>query len=888
MSENYYNLAPEKVIEGLDSSKEGLSGDEVEKRLEKYGFNKIERVRRFNPFLMFLSQFKDIMVIILIIGMFLSFFLGEVVDAVAIGIIILLNAVLGFVQEYKAEKAIEALQKMTSPKTLVIRDGRERRILAERLVPGDIVVLEEGENVPADARLIECFNIQTVEASLTGESSPIVKQVDSFEGDHVVSERKNMVFMGTVITKGHGKGVVVHTGMDTEFGEVAHMVQTGETKMTPLQKSMGDFSKMLALFTVILCFFLFFISFFIGNYDLNKMLLFFMSLAVAVIPEGLPAVITLTLALGVQRIAKKNGIIRNLPAAETLGSTSIICSDKTGTITKNEMTVKKIWVNDKKYDVSGSGYAPEGDFLYDDEEVNPENITVFDLLLKTGVLCNNSKLIREDGKWDIIGDPTEGCLLTAAEKAGYDLDNLNNNYLRKDEIVFDSDRKRMSTINKYGDEITAFTKGGVESVLSVCNKVMVDGSIQKLSEKKKKELLKVNNGFADDALRVLGFSYKKLDNGYDESSVEENMVFLGMMGMIDPPHEEVSEAIEECRNAGIDVIMITGDNEVTARSIGKQIGLYEEGDKVLTGSKLEKMSDEELSDIVEDIVIYARVSPKHKVRILEAIQDKDYVVAMTGDGVNDAPALKIADIGVAMGISGTDVSKEAAEMILADDNFATIVVCVREGRIIFDNIKKFIRFLLSANFGEVLTASIVFLMGFPIPFLPLQILWINLLTDGPPAIALGVDVGEEDIMKSKPRDPKKNIIKEILPYSSFAGLFAFLIAIYLFLGSYNTLGVDYARTLVVTTFVVFEMLLVFSARYRDHHYFTNFFKNKYLLGAVLLSLILHLGLVYIPFMQNIFGTVALSFYDLGRICVLCSLSMVFIEFEKVVSSKLFS
>lgn len=851
------------VLKDLKSSEKGLSSAEARARLKQYGPNEIKETGGVKWYTILLSQFINIMVLILIAAMAVSLAIGEMLDAIAIGIIILINSTVGFIQEYKAEKAIEALRKMTAPFALVKRDGEVKKVAARDLVPGDTVVLEEGAQIPADLRLLELAQLHTVEASLTGESLPVEKSLNLPAKVSGLGDLKNMAFLGTVVSQGHGLGVVVGTGMQTEFGKIANMVQTTKNEPTPLQKQLNHLSKILAILVLAIAAVMFLLSLLRGR-DLLEMFLLSISLAVSVIPEGLPAVITLTLALGVQRIAKKNAIIRKLAAAETLGSVSVICTDKTGTLTQNEMTVKVLWVNNRQIEIAGIGYEPDDKIPVEDDEL--------ELLIKTAALCNNASLLQNGKKWTVGGDPTEGALLTLAQKAGMDALALAKKFPREEELVFGSDRKRMSTLNKG----VLYTKGAPDGILEICSHIQIEGTVVKLTAAKKKELMKANEDLAKKAYRVLGFAYKKTG-----SAVEKDMIFLGLAAMIDPPRPEVKEAIQICKDAHIRTVMITGDHALTATAIGKEIGLYTEGDLVLTGAELEKMSFAKLCSVVEKVSIYARVNPSDKVKILKALKSKGHTVSMTGDGVNDAPALKGADIGVAMGITGTDVSKEASDMVLMDDNFATIVSSVESGRTIYRNIKKFIRFLLSANFDEVILVSVIFLLGFPLPILPLQVLWVNLLTDALPAIALGTDNAEKDIMTLKPRDPKQSIFKELMSFSLLAGILSALVSLFLYFHTVNVYSIEKTRTLMFTTIVVFELFLVFSVRFSDKHFFTGFFKNKLLLFSVVLSLSLQLLAIYTPFMQKILETEALSKTDWLWMLGLCAGAVSIIEIWKL-------
>lgn len=856
----------------------GLSSAEAEKRLKKFGFNEITELKKITWLHILLAQFKNIMVLILLAAFIISFLVNEYIDAIAIFVIVIINAIIGFIQEYRAEKTIAAMKKLAAPFAVVIRDGIRIKIPAKNVVPGDLIVMEDGASIPADAKLIETSELHVIESSLTGESSPVLKSTKDISISKSIAEMTNMVFLGTKVAKGHGLAIVTATGMDTEFGKIANMIESEPERETPMQKKLGKLSKMLAIFTAVLCLILFTISIVTGR-DIVEMLLINISLAVSVIPEGLPAIITLTLAIGVKNMAKKNALVRRISAAETLGSVSIICSDKTGTLTQNEMTVQKIYTNNTEFEVTGIGYEANGEVLMEGKKANGLQMNELLYIMTGSACCNNSDLILNEGKLEVSGDPTEACLLTLSKKAGIDPEETRKRFPRLYEHVFDSERKRMSTVNKIDKEFFLITKGAPDSVINICDKIAIGGKEYKLDANKKKELMAVNEKYAKNALRVLGFAYKRLKEG--QHGEESNMVFLGLVAMMDPARPEAKIAIEKCKSAGIDVVMITGDHLITAKAIGKEIGIFKEGDKFMTGEELEKISAKELEKIVEKIKIYARVNPIHKVKILEALQNKGRIVAMTGDGVNDAPALKKADIGVAMGITGTDVSKEASDIILLNDNFATIVESVESGRLIYENIKKFIRFLLSSNFDELILIVASFIIGAPLPLLPLQILAINLLTDSLPALALGVDTKDKDIMQKKPRNPKTSIFKELISFSLIAGIISAAVGLFIYLKYYQSESIEYARTMVFTSAVIFEMLLVFSVRYENRNYFVNFFTNKFLLMGVSLSLAIQALIIYSPMGNKIFSTVALSLKDIGIIFLASALGILVLEIYKL-------
>ncbi|MEM2917783.1 MAG: HAD-IC family P-type ATPase, partial [Candidatus Bathyarchaeia archaeon] len=797
MSKPWHAMEVDEVLKELVVSRNGLSSSEALERLKKYGPNEIRKVRRRTALNMFLDEFKDVFILLLIAATIFSAivgyyemlqggeFLEAYADSITIGAIVLLCAITGFVQEYRAEKAVEALKKLAAPKARVIRDGKEIIIPASEVVPGDILALEEGDHVPADARLIEVVELKANEAVLTGESTPVEKELAVLEEDTPVSERRNMVFSATHIVYGRGKAVVTATGMNTEFGKIAEMVQTAEEEETPLQKKLDRFASKIAKVVVAVCVLIFALEAFEVimkmRFEAEGFIQAFMSsisLAISAVPEGLPAIVTIALALGAREFAKRNAIVRRLSSAESLGAVTVICSDKTGTITKGEMTVRQIYVDGRFVEVTGVGYEPKGEFRMGGEAVKPEGS--LELLLRIGALCNNASLRKNEQNncWEIFGDPTEGALIVAFAKAGLGKEVLENSYPRIGEIPFTSERKRMTTLHKTPEgEVHAYMKGAPEVVLERCAQIFEGGKEKRLTEERKKEILAVNEQLAGNALRVLAMAYKRLPTTmtkYDAETVENGMVFVGLQGMIDPPREEAIEANKKCQKAGIKTVMITGDHKLTAIAVAKEVGIYKEGDLVLTGAEMDQLSDKEFEEIVEKVTVYARVSPEHKLKIVNALKKKGHIVAMTGDGVNDAPAVKAADVGVAMGISGTDVTREASDLVLTDDNFATIVKAVEQGRVIYDNIRKYARFLISCNFDELLVIGTFAILGgifspelFPLPLLPAMILWINLVTDGAPAVALATDPPDIDVMDRPPRKPEEGILH---------GMGAFIIA----------------------------------------------------------------------------------------------------------------
>ncbi len=866
---SFYSTDTKEVLAQLQSSTQGLTSEEARQRLDKFGENKLIEEHKIKLIKLFLQQFQNSIVWILILAMIISGIAKEWTDFGVIGAIVVLNAILGFVQEFKAEKAIEALKKTLSPKAKVIRNNTEMIIDAILIVPGDILVLETGDKITADARIINLKNFEVQEASLTGESLPVKKELQIFPENTPLADRKNMVFAGTITTKGRAWAVVTETGMKTEIGKIAGMIHETKSPPTPLQKKLKHLSAFLAIAVILIALIIFGYGTFIAGNPLLEMLLAAIALAVAAIPEGLPAVVTISLAMGVQRMAKKHALIRKLPSAETLGACTVICSDKTGTLTHNEMTVTAIYTNREIINVSGSGYDPAGKFSKD-----PKN---FEFFLTIGALNNNAQLNFDGEKWTVLGDPTEAALLVSAKKAGIDYQKLQQAYPRIEEIEFSSERKRMTTINQFKGKIS-LTKGAIDIILPLCNRILVNGQVERLTRQEKQRILQVNELMTKNALRVLGFAYKELTGIDAKGDIEKDLIFAGLQGMIDPPRIEVKEAITKCKQAGIKVVMVTGDHKGTAQAIAQQLGIT---GQALTGQELEQINN--LEDYVEDISIYARVNPSHKVKIIDAFKAKKEVVAMTGDGVNDAPALKKADIGIAMGITGTDVAKEASAMVLADDNFTTIVNAVEEGRRIFDNIKKFVEYLLSSNMGEVLTVFVGILLKLPLPITALQILWINLITDGAPALALSVEPAEKEIMQKKPLKVEEKIVNR------YRGFMILLIGMVMMTGtlfifdSCLNQGLAYAQTMAFSTLMMFQMFNVLNQRSEESSVFKiGFFTNKWLLLAILSSIALQFAVVYVPFLQNLFGTVSLVAFDWIKVIGISASVLVFVEIVKFV------
>ncbi len=879
----------DELIEQLGTRRAGLNAGEVRERCLKFGSNEIKERRGVTPLKIFLEQFNSFLVIILISASIISAGISiaqgseeDMLEAVAILFVVVFIAITGFIQEYKAERDLSALKEMVSPVALVVRDGRREEIPAKDLVPGDVILIEAGDRIPADSRLIDAINLKVDEASLTGESVPVEKKISILREDTALGDRKNMVFMGTNATYGKATAVVVGTGMSTELGKIAEKIQTMEKEKTPLQMRLDRVGKQIGIIVVILCVIIFLAGTLVSKIDPIFMFLVAVALAVAAVPEGLPAVVTVTLARGMRLMVRRNAVVRKLPAVETLGSTDIICSDKTGTLTRNEMTIRKIFVNNRAIDVSGEGYDPSGEFLMNGVRIDP-GIAELQLLLRICALCNNASLSKTGSGWKIIGDPTEASLIVAASKAGIEQDQINEEFLRIAELPFDSERKRMTTIHKTseGDRV-AYVKGAPDVILKLCTSLYDNGAKREMTEKDREKLLLVNDSYAKDALRVLGAAYKKLDHmgDFTEDS-ERDLVFVGLLGMIDPPREDAIKAINVCKKAGIRPIMITGDHKLTAIAVAKEMGMFREGDRVLTGLELDKISDEDLGNMVEEVVIYARVSPEHKLRIVQALKEKGHIIAMTGDGVNDAPALKKADIGVSMGITGTDVTKEASDMVLIDDNFASIVAAVGEGRGIYDNIKLFIKYLLSCNMGEVMTIFIGMMALSKLPLLPLQILWMNLLTDAAPALALGWNPSDPDIMSRKPRDPKEHIITRNT-LMGFMGIGALMcLGTLLVFNHYLGAGEGKAQTMAFTTLIMFQMFYVLSCRSEVFPFFkVGVFSNRYLIIAVMFSVLMQVAVVNLPFLQMIFGTVTLTVHEWLLTVIVSSTAFFIPEFFK--------
>lgn len=899
---DWYQIPPREAVEAIGSHLEkGLSKEEAARRLAESGPN--ELVGRAPPsfWRLILKQLNDYLVWVLLAATLVSAGLGEWVDAAVIILIVSINAVLGVVQETKAEKALEALQKMAAPLARVIRGGEFGAIPGRELVPGDIVLLEAGDYVPADLRLLESVNLRIGEAALTGESVPAEKRAETvFSGTVPLGNRENTAYMNTVVTYGRGTGVVISTGMNTEIGLIAEMLRSYDEGETPLQKKLAGLGRFLGAAVLVICLIVFIAGLARGEEKMG-MFLTAVSLAVAAIPEGLPAIVTIVLALGMQRMVSRHAIMKRLHAVETLGSTTVICSDKTGTLTQNKMMVTRLFTFGRELAVSGEGYNPQGSFTVSRERINPANYPDVLSLLQCGVLCNDARLEQSGegpGKgeqWRIVGDPTEGALITAGAKAGMNRAESNAQYPRRAEIPFDSERKRMATLHARPDNpgYYVFVKGAPDIMLSLCTNGLENGKVRLLTEEDRAAVLAANGAMANRALRVLGFAYREmteLPEKITPETVERELTFIGLMGMIDPARPEAAGAVKKCRQAGIRPVMITGDYRETAVAIAKELGLLRPEQGVLDGEQIEKMSDGELREAVRDTDVYARVSPEHKVRIVEAIKAHGHIAAMTGDGVNDAPALKRADIGIAMGITGTDVAKETADMVLTDDNFASIVSAVEEGRIIYANIRKFIYYLLSCNIGEVLIIFLAIVANLPVPLVPVQLLWTNLLTDAFPALALGMEKGEADVMDKPPRQPAAPVIdrtaarditlQSIVIAGATLGAYLYGLRWYGQTGA----GLAAARTMAFFTLTTAELLRAYANRSERYTALQmGIFGNRYLNAGVGLSFLLIAASYIFSPLRLALRLTALDLANLEVIIAFGFLPFVITELRKLLS-----
>ncbi|MFW5663710.1 MAG: cation-transporting P-type ATPase [bacterium] len=854
----WHSMEAQEVVKEFDTSEsEGLSKDEAGKRLEEHGRNELPGGKKQSWWMRLLQQFNNVLIYVLLAAALITALMEHWIDMWVILAVVIINALIGFIQEGKAEKALEGIRNMLSIEAVVMRGGEKKTIDAEELVPGDIVFLKSGNKIPADIRLFKSKDLRVEESPLTGESTAVEKSTNAVSEDAVIGDQSSMAFSGTVVTYGKATGVVVATGSNTEIGKINQMISKVEKITTPLLQQIEKFGKRLSLFILGITGAFFAYGYFVVEYELTELFLAAIGLIVASIPEGLPAIMTITLAIGVQRMASRNAIIRRLPSVETLGAVDVICSDKTGTLTCNEMTARAIVTAEKEYKVEGTGYEPKGKILLDDKEIDPEEDKVLLQLLQTIRTSNNSEISEgEEGKWELSGTPTEGALLTLSYKAG--LKDFKPE--RIDQIPFESDHKYMATLNKLEDEVFVFMTGAPEKVLDTCDKqYTADGEAdldRNYWEKKMEEV-------AADGQRMLAAAFKKTDSNrteIDKEDLEKNKTFLGVIGIIDPPRKEVVEAIKECKEAGVKVKMITGDHAITAKAIGKELGIGD-GEKVMTGKELEEMSDEKMRDIVNEYDVYARTSPEHKLRLVTALQDNGHLAAMTGDGVNDAPALKKANIGIAMGIKGTEVSKDASEMVLADDNFASIVNAIEEGRTVYDNIRKALLFILPTNGAEALVLMSAIVLGMVMPITPAQILWVNMVTAVTLALALSFEPMEEKVMEREPRRSDEPILSKLfiwrIAFVSFL-IGGITLAMFNYLQSLDV-SQESARTVAVNTLVAGQLFYLFNCRaIKRPSLGKGFFANKYAFIAVAALIILQALFVYVPFMNSFFGTEAIE------------------------------
>jgi len=898
--DDWHALTLEAALERLGSRPQGLTRSEAAARLARSGPNELLQLAKVSRLKIFLSQFLDVLVIILVIAAAISGVLGllkgdvnELYDAILIMIIVVLNAVFGYYQEYRAEKSLEALRSLSAPRAHVIREGEPSTIPARDLVPGDVVVLSAGDKVPADVRLIEVASLRTNEASLTGESAPVSKAVLPLPTKSFLADRRNMAYAGTLVDSGRGKGVVATTAMQTELGKIAGMVQQEEKTETPLQRQLDRLGRQLGLMILVVSAVVFVAGYLEDPTKVEELFLTAVSLAVAAIPEGLPAIVTISLALGVQRMVRRHALIRKLHAVEALGAATVICSDKTGTLTKGEMNVRAIFADGKEYEVEGEGFDPVGQVRHGGSRVRLPDHPGLAMALRCGILCSDASVLVKGRERSVEGDATEVALIVAGMRAGLTKEALEAESPRVAEIAFSSERKKMSTVHETpGGGRVVYVKGAPERILAGSDRILLDGRARELDDYTQKQILFRNQEMATRALRVLGLAYKELPPGAEmkEEVLETGLVFLGLAGMMDAPRKDATEAIRRAKMAGIRIVMITGDHKLTAMAVAREMGILERGDLALTGDELDSLTPEQLREQVEKVRVYARVSPEHKMKIVDAWRAAGHIVAMTGDGVNDAPALKRADLGVAMGITGTDVAKESADMVLTDDNFASIIAAVEEGRGIYENIRKFVAYLLSANAGEVLImflATIILAKPEYLPFFaPVQLLWINLVTDGFPALALGVDPYPKDVMDRPPRDPKESVLSRDVLF------FIVIIAAILTVGTLGVFVLELsehsgdvvrARSVAFTTIVFFELFLVFSIRSpRETLWKIGVLTNKKLLIAVGVSAALQIAVIQIPYLEPVFDTKALDLLDWVQTLVVGFTAFLFVEVSKVV------
>ena len=879
---NWYRLGVKDIFDKLETTESGLSAAEVEERFKRYGPNKLAEEEAISKVKILVHQFKSPLIYILLIAGLVTMLLQEYIDSGVIFTVVILNAVIGFIQEFKAEESVRALKKMVVQKARTIRDGKEREINSEELVPGDIVLLASGAKVPADLRLFHVLELRVEEAMLTGESVPAEKIVSVIEEDNLTpGDQKNMAFMGTAVVHGRAKGTVVATGSETTLGKIALDVKDVGTVKAPIQEKINDFARNIGILVILASLVVFVIGILMGE-SAKDMFITAVAAAVATIPEGLPVVVTITLAIGVARMSQWNAIIRRLHAVETLGSTTVIGSDKTGTLTKNEMTVRLVYDGEHTYEFSGTGYEPRGELLHELMPVEAEKLTMLQQCFRIGLLCNESDVYEENGEYKVDGDPTEGALIVSAMKAGLDPEEERKNHPQIAMIPFESERGYMATLHTYGKKKFIFVKGSLDGLLNICTTCMISEELQK------NNFFRTTEAFGLEGLRVLAMAYKEVPDTIEEithKDVETDLIFAGLQGMMDPPREEAIQAIAGCKRAGIRIVMITGDHAVTAHAIARKLGIIEDESEVLTGKELERMSDEELYNNVKNVSVYARVSPQHKLRVVQQIKKHGEIMAVTGDGVNDAPALKAAHIGIAMGRTGTDVAKEASDMIITDDNFASIFNAVKEGRVVFDNIKKVIFFLIPTGIAAVLSIIGTILLGLPIPYVPAQLLWINLVTNGFQDVALAFEPGESDVIDRQPRDPKEGIMSKLLiqrtilvgTVISLGVIFNYVMAIK------SGDSIAQARTVAVTTMVFFQFFQALNSRSELRSIFqVSLMSNPFLFFSIITALFAHLAVLYVPTFQWIFRTVPIAMPEWIEIIAISSTVIFAVEIDKLI------
>lgn len=889
---DWYKQSEEAILQETGSSPEGLTATQAAQKLEEFGPNELKEEEKRSFWAKLIDQFKDVLILILIGAAAVSAMVNEITDAIIILAIVVLNAFLGLYQEGKAEQALEALKKMASPEAKVLREGKPVILPSAQIVPGDIVILETGDIVPADLRLTESSNLKIDESSLTGESVAVDKDARvTYDDDQEIGDRENMAYTSTIVSYGRGRGIAVETGHKTEIGKIATTLATFEEEQTPLQKKLAQLGKMLGIIVLVVCGIVFAVGLLYDN-DLLEMFLTAIALAVAAIPEGLPAIVTIVLSLGMGRMAERNAIVKKLLAVETLGTTTVICSDKTGTLTQNEMTVTKVYLDDTVLDVTGTGYSPEGSIQLDGAEVDDSAVPSLYTLLSIATLTNDAKIEQDGGQYKVLGDPTEGALITLASKKQLTPQQHEKEYPRVQELPFDSERKMMTTFHENflpDGKIAAFVKGAPDIVLDRCKYWLLNGERKELTEADREKIMAQNSAFARSALRVLAYAIREMDTVPEKpepEEIENELTFVGLTGMIDPPREEAKEAIQLCKQAGIIPVMITGDYKDTAYAIAEDLGMVESEDQAIMGRELNDLTDEDMRELVKNKRVYARVSPEHKVRIVTALRENGEIAAMTGDGVNDALAIKRADIGISMGITGTDVAKNTADVILTDDNFASIVAAVNEGRIIYSNIKKFVFFLLSCNIGEILVVLVAILMNLPVPLIPIQLLWLNLVTDSFPALALGVEPGEADIMDQPPRRPDEPIIdKEMRIGIALQSLAIAAAVMFVYIRGMNMFPnhIDGARTMAFATLIMAELLRSYSSR-SEHYTLAKIgpFTNKTLVYGTGLSFVLMLIVMYVPFIQPLFHTVTMGLREWIWILPAATLPLIVGEIFKMI------